>query len=102
MNYGISASVGVLLLAMLAVYDPKRRRSASKLAPRSARRSLGSWRMLLGWLTVSPAVAFMATGRSWNLLVWAGATCVGGWLIPQILAWRAPRRAPVSGSDTPR
>ena len=78
------------LLALVAAWDPKRRRSVLKVRGRRAPQlTPGIWRQALGWLSVLPAVWLIASDQIWGLLVWAGAVCTVGWLIPQAFTWRS-------------
>lgn len=83
----IALSGGLLLL--LALGDPKRRRTA---AVKNGAQGTAVRRLLVG-ATLSPGAAWIASGDAAAFLIWFGGCAMAGWLVTLALArgWLDPR-----------
>ena len=73
----IAIAMSMLLILLLCVGDPKRRR-ATGLSGRSHGRSV---RWILAGATLLPGICFAVGGDAAAFLIWFGGCAVAGWLI---------------------
>lgn len=91
----LSIVVSAVLLAVVAVRDPKRLRNAAHGGHgASLPRPLSPMaRRLCSWLILAPGVVLTALGEWWAFLVWFGSACALGWATAQVLALRSRQSA---------
>ncbi|MGQ0696657.1 MAG: hypothetical protein ACT4PZ_00300 [Panacagrimonas sp.] len=78
----------LLVVAPLALHDPKRLRAASRLGsvPRAALQT--SQRRLLGWVSLVPGLVLASCSQWSAFLIWLGASTALGWALAQSLSPR--------------
>ena len=84
----LAVMASLVLLAPLAMRDPKRLRAAIKLGGAARAPMPDAQRKMLGWASLVPGVLLALVGEWPAFLIWLGAATATGWALAQGLAPR--------------